>query len=94
MAAAAKTTQPPIGVAWSVEPLRKCITAELVPAGVPQMWHGYGQRTWEVLAGAQAAGVDTRVGLEDVRVLPDGRSAADNAQLVAAALALTSGAGS
>jgi len=45
-----------------------------------------------VLAAAQAAGVDMRVGLEDVLVLPDGRSAADNAQLVAAAVALTSGA--
>ena len=68
--------------------------AELIPAGVPQLWHGYGERTWEVLAAAQAAGVDTRVGLEDVLVLPDGRSAAGNAELVAAALALTSGAGS
>ena len=68
--------------------------AELIPAGVPQLWHGYGERTWEVLAAAQATGVDTRVGLEDVLVLPDGRSAAGNAPLVAAALALTSGAGS
>ena len=68
--------------------------AELIPAGVPQLWHGYGERTWEVLAAAQAAGVDTRAGLEDVLVLPDGRSAAGNAQLVADALALTSGAGS
>jgi len=66
--------------------------AELIPAGVPQLWHGCGARTWEVLAAAQAAGVDMRVGLEDVLVLPDGRSAADNAQLVAAAVALTSGA--
>ena len=66
--------------------------AELIPAGVPQLWHGYGERTWEVVAAAQAAGVDTRVGLEDVVVLPDGRSAASNAQLIAAALALSSGA--
>jgi uncharacterized protein (DUF849 family) len=66
--------------------------AELIPAGVPQLWHGYGERTWEVLAAAQAAGVDTRVGLEDVMVLPDRRPAADSAQLVAAAVALPSGA--
>ena len=66
--------------------------AELIPAGVPQLWHGYGQRTWELLAAAAAAGVDVRVGLEDVLVLPDGRPAADNAELVAAAIALTSGA--
>lgn len=62
--------------------------AELIPAGVPQLWHGYGERTWEVLAAAQAAGIDTRVGLEDVLVLPDGQSATGNAQLVAAAVAL------
>lgn len=68
--------------------------AKLIPAGVPQLWHGYGERTWEVLAAAHAAGVDTRVGLEDVLLLPDGRSAADNAQLVTAAVALTSVAGS
>jgi uncharacterized protein (DUF849 family) len=67
--------------------------AELLPLGVPQLWHGYGKRTWEVLAAAAAAGVDTRVGLEDVLVLPDGRAATDNAELVAAAVALTSGVG-
>jgi uncharacterized protein (DUF849 family) len=64
--------------------------AELLPAGVSQLWHGYGERTWEVLAAAAAAGVDTRVGLEDVLVLPDGRAAANNAELVAAAVALAS----
>ena len=67
--------------------------AELLAAGVPQLWHGYGERTWEVLVAAAAAGVDTRVGLEDVLVLPDGRAAANNAELVAAAVALASGAG-
>jgi uncharacterized protein (DUF849 family) len=67
--------------------------AELLPSGMPQLWHGYGERTWEVLAAAAAAGVDMRVGLEDVLVLPDGRAAADNAELVAAAVALASGAG-
>jgi len=66
--------------------------AELIPAGVPQLWHGYGERTWEVLAAAAAAGVDTRVGLEDVLVLPDGRTATDNAELIAAAVTLASGA--
>ena len=65
--------------------------AELIPAGVPQLWHGYGERTWEVLAAARSAGVDTRVGLEDALVLPDGSPAADNAQLIAAGVALSSG---
>ena len=62
--------------------------AQLVPEGVPQLWHGSGERTWEVIAAAAEAGVDVRVGLEDVLVLADGRTAADNAELVAAAVAL------
>ena len=63
--------------------------AESIPEGMPQLWHGYGQRTWEVLRAAAAAGHDVRVGLEDVLTLPDGRLAADNAELVAAAVELT-----
>jgi uncharacterized protein (DUF849 family) len=66
--------------------------AQLVPAGVPQLWHGHGPRTWEVLAAAAAAGVDIRVGLEDVLELPDGRVAAANAELVTAAVGLVDGA--
>jgi len=62
--------------------------AKLIPDGVPQLWHGYGERTWEVLAAGAAAGVDVRVGLEDTLVLPDGRSASGNAELVAAAVEL------
>jgi len=65
--------------------------AEVVPDGVPQLWHGSGERTWEVISAAFEAGVDVRVGLEDVLVLPDGRIAADNAELVAAAIALARG---
>jgi len=63
--------------------------AELIPEGVPQLWHGYGARTWEVISAGAATGVDVRVGLEDVLVLPDGRPAANNAELVAAAVDLT-----
>jgi uncharacterized protein (DUF849 family) len=64
--------------------------AERVPGGVDQIWHGAGPGTWEVLTAAVAAGVDLRVGLEDVLVLPDGRIAPGNASLVAAALKLAS----
>jgi uncharacterized protein (DUF849 family) len=62
--------------------------AERVPDGVAQLWHGYGPLTWEVLAAGAAAGHDVRVGLEDVLVLPDGRTAEGNAELLAAAVEL------
>jgi uncharacterized protein (DUF849 family) len=63
--------------------------ARLVPDGIPQLWHGFGEETWEVLSVAIALGHDIRVGLEDVLVLPDGRVATDNAELVTAALDLS-----
>lgn len=64
--------------------------SELIPKGIPQLWHGWGQLTWEVVSAAVAAGIDVRVGLEDTLVLPDGREASNNAELVAAAVALIS----
>lgn len=67
--------------------------ADLIPKDLPQLWHGFGVRTWEVIAAAVAAGVDVRVGLEDVLVLPGGAAAADNAELVAAAVALAASPG-
>ena len=66
--------------------------AQLIPEH-PQLWHGYGERAWEVIAAGAASGVDVRVGLEDVLVLPDGRVVTDNAELVAAAVEMTRGAG-
>jgi uncharacterized protein (DUF849 family) len=65
--------------------------AQLLPAEIPQLWHGYGAQTWEVVSAGAAAHVDVRVGLEDVLVLPDGRVAANNAELVAAAVELVAG---
>ena len=62
--------------------------AQIIPDDVAQLWHGFGARTWEVIAAAGAAGVDVRVGLEDVLALPDGNLASGNAALVAAAVAL------
>ena len=62
--------------------------AQLIPTGIPQLWHGYGEQAWEVISAASAAGVDVRVGLEDVLELPDGRIAADNTELVSAAINL------
>jgi len=62
--------------------------AQLIPDGVPQLWHGYDQRTWEVVSAGIAAGVDVRIGFEDTLVLPHGSVAIDNAELVAAAVEL------
>ncbi|MCW3068252.1 MAG: hypothetical protein JWL67_877 [Solirubrobacterales bacterium] len=62
--------------------------AELIPLGVPQLWHGYGPGTWDIVAAGVAVGHDVRVGLEDVLELPDGRTATGNAELVSTALGL------
>jgi uncharacterized protein (DUF849 family) len=66
--------------------------SRLIPAGIPQLWHGYGERTWEILSACRGTGFDARVGLEDVLALPDGRIAVDNAELVTSALGLIGGA--
>jgi uncharacterized protein (DUF849 family) len=60
--------------------------AALDLAGIttPRLYHGYGGGTWIVIRAARARGCDVRVGLEDVLVLPDGRPAAGNGELVAA----------
>jgi uncharacterized protein (DUF849 family) len=62
--------------------------SRLVPDGVPQVWHGYGELTWDVIGAGAKEGHDVRVGLEDVLTLPDGRPASDNAELVRAAVRL------
>lgn len=64
--------------------------AELARLGVTarQVHHGYDLATWDVLRSAVAMGQDIRVGLEDTTVLPDGRIAKGNGDLVAAAVAL------
>lgn len=49
--------------------------------------HGQDGGAWPVLRPAGALGLDTRVGLEDTLLLPDGRPAQDNAQLIRAAAA-------
>jgi uncharacterized protein (DUF849 family) len=50
--------------------------------------HGEGDSAWPVLLLAARRGLATRIGLEDVLVLPDGRPAPDNAALVRAARAV------
>jgi uncharacterized protein (DUF849 family) len=80
---------------WDLEPAVAVATVmaideRLVAAGVeaPQLHHGEGFATWAVLAAAVERGRDIRIGLEDTLVLPDGRPARDNAELVAAAARL------
>ena len=58
--------------------------AALLPAGVPQLWHGEEAGTWEVIADARARGIPFRIGLEDVLTLPDGSLAPGNGALVRA----------
>jgi uncharacterized protein (DUF849 family) len=60
---------------------------EIAPA-VRQLHHGSGRATWRVVEAAAARGRDVRIGLEDTLWLPDGAVARDNAELVAAAVAL------
>lgn len=67
--------------------------AELGSGGItaPQLHHGYGLATYDVIRAAAQMGADVRIGLEDTTVLPDGSTAAGNGDLVAAAARLLSG---
>jgi uncharacterized protein (DUF849 family) len=58
---------------------------------VPRLQHGDGESTWVLIEDAVSRGVDTRVGFEDTLLLPDGRRASRNAQLVEAAHDLGAG---
>jgi uncharacterized protein (DUF849 family) len=62
----------------------------LVEGGVrlQQVHHGDGIASWAVNRRALARGHGIRTGLEDTTVLPDGRPAAGNGELVAAAARL------
>ncbi|MEU0004785.1 3-keto-5-aminohexanoate cleavage protein [Streptomyces sp. NPDC006314] len=55
-------------------------------AGRPILLHGEEGGTWPVLRLAVRLGFATRIGLEDTLLLPDGRPARSNAQLVAEAV--------
>ncbi len=58
---------------------------------VPVLLHGEGASAWLALRLAIELGLDTRIGLEDTLVLPDGRVASGNAELVEVAWALIRG---
>ena len=59
---------------------------------LPVLLHGEGTSAWPALRMAAAAGLATRIGLEDVLDLPDGSPAPDNLSLVHAARAIISAA--
>ncbi|MEU8528753.1 MULTISPECIES: 3-keto-5-aminohexanoate cleavage protein [Streptomyces] len=64
----------------------RALLSELGTAhGRPVLLHGEEGAAWPVLDLALASGLDTRIGLEDTLVLPDGTPARSNAELVAEA---------
>lgn len=64
------------------------IEAEIagVALEVPRLLHGFGTTSWPIVEIALDRGLQTRIGLEDTTVLPDGSPAVDNADLVRHAL--------
>lgn len=67
--------------------IAQSIEAVLDAAGVttPRLLHGKDATAWPLLAYALSRSYATRIGLEDTLLLPDGRTARDNAALVQAA---------
>ncbi len=61
-----------------------------LPAGPPLLVHGQEGAAWAVLEWALDRGYDTRIGLEDTLVMPDGLPAPDSASEVAAAVTFLS----
>ncbi|UQA96315.1 3-keto-5-aminohexanoate cleavage protein [Streptomyces halobius] len=59
------------------------------PHGRPVLLHGVDGGAWPVLRLAAELGLATRIGIEDTLLLPDGTTAAGNAELVSAARALS-----
>lgn len=53
----------------------ECVTA-------PRLLHGFGPTTWPLIDIAIVRRYETRIGLEDTLILPDGSLARDNAELV------------
>jgi uncharacterized protein (DUF849 family)/ribosomal protein S18 acetylase RimI-like enzyme len=68
----------------------EAIESELTAGGIrlEQVHHGYGIASWAVNRRAAVRGHGIRTGLEDTPVLPDGRPASGNGELVAAGAAL------
>jgi uncharacterized protein (DUF849 family) len=63
-------------------PSAEALLRELEPLGLPVLLHGEDDTAWPVLTHAARLELDTRVGLEDTLLLPDGTAAPDNATLI------------
>ena len=55
---------------------------------LPILLHGDEASVWPMFTEAMARGYDSRIGLEDGRLLPSGKMATDNADIVRAAVLL------
>jgi uncharacterized protein (DUF849 family) len=68
------------------------LLSQVMAAGspAPVLLHGLDESCWPLLEHAGQRGVQTRIGLEDTVLLPDGSTSSGNAELVSAALALLS----
>jgi uncharacterized protein (DUF849 family) len=77
----------PAQVEASAQHLLDLVTSSGPPDSPPALLHGEGTSAWPALRLAGRLGLSTRIGLEDVLLLPDGSPAADNAALVSAARA-------
>lgn len=66
----------------------EAVLAALPAGGPPVLLHAEGPAVWVVLGVAVRRGLDTRIGLEDTTVLPDGSVTTGNPDLVRAAVTL------
>ena len=68
------------------------LLGQVMAAGssAPVLLHGFDESCWPLLEHAGDRGVQTRIGLEDTVLLPDGSTPAGNAELVSAAVQLLS----
>ena len=57
------------------------IVAALGDHAAPRLLHGHGAIVWELFDEAARRGYDSRIGLEDVAALPDGRPATNNLEI-------------
>ena len=63
-------------------PSAEALLRELEPLGQPVLLHGEDDTAWPVLTHAARLELDTRIGLEDTLLLPDGTTTPDNATLI------------